>query len=71
MFQTLRSHKRLLTITVLLGGALLALHAWVGTPYGHSYKHNLPWFDAFRTALWSGDLYPRFLPDLWFGFGGA
>lgn len=71
MLQTLRSHGRLLTIAVLLASALLCLHVWLGTPHGHSYKHNLPWFDAFRTAFWSGDLYPRFLPDLWFGFGGA
>ena len=50
--------------------AFLAMHAVLGTPHGHSYIHNLPWYDSFRNAFWQGDLYPRFLPDLWYGFGG-
>lgn len=56
---------------IFLGGlAFLIAHALLGTPYGHSFIHNLPWYDAFQDAFWRGDLYPRFLPELWYGFGG-
>ncbi len=44
--------------------------AWLGTPYGRSYVHNLPWYAAFETELLRGALYPRHLTELWFGLGG-
>ncbi len=63
-------HWRLILMVTALAVGLLAYHAAIGTPGGHSYRHNLPWFTAFDEAFWSGDLYPRHLPDLWFGLGG-
>lgn len=69
MVQTLRAHPRLSAIFVVFGLSLLFLHAALGTPEGGSYMFNLPWFEGFRDAVWAGDLYPRFLPDIWFGMG--
>ena len=69
MIDRLKRHWRL--IALLLAVALLVLHGSLGAPFGHSYRHNMPWFDAFNQAFWAGDLYPRFLPDLWYGLGGV
>lgn len=70
MLNAFKSNWRLAACAFGLGLALLLLHALTGTPEGESYKFNLPWFDAFRNSFWAGDLYPRFLPDLWYGMGG-
>lgn len=71
MVRTVRAHWRLSTIFVVFSIGLLTLHAVLGTPEGNSYKFNLPWFDGFSTAFWSGDLYPRYLFNLWYGLGAA
>ena len=66
------SRKRPLWLFVLplLALSFLGLFGWIGTPMGHSYVHNLPWFIAFNDGVWSGELWPRFLPGLWWGMGG-
>lgn len=69
MSHAIKSHARLIACASLLGLGLLVFHGLVGTPEGESYKFNLPWFDAFRSAFWAGDVYPRFLPELWYGLG--
>lgn len=70
MQTVLSRHWRLFTIVIVSALCLLAYHGAMGTPGGHSYRHNLPWFIAFDEAFWAGDLYPRHLQDLWFGLGG-
>lgn len=70
MLARVQSHWRLCLIALGLSLALLVFHGLSGTPEGESYKFNMPWFDAFRTSFWAGDLYPRFLPGLWYGMGG-
>ncbi len=55
----------------LLVGLTIAAIAGIGTPFGHSYDFNLAWFEAFDAQLRAGVLYPRRLPDLWAGHGGA
>ena len=64
-------HWRLSVIAFSLSAALLAFHHLVGTPHGASFHYNLSWYEGFRNAFWAGDLYPRFVPDLWYGMGGA
>lgn len=71
MVQGLRAHWRLGAIFVVFSIGLLILHAVLGTPDGNSYKFNLPWFEGFNAAFWGGDLYPRYLSNLWFGLGAA
>ena len=59
------------TGALLLGAlAFLAAIVLAGTPAGHSRDFNLAWFVQFDTQFWSGILYPRRLPGLWFGLGG-
>ncbi len=70
MLNAFRTNRRLTACALILSLALLVFHGVAGTPEGESYKFNLPWFDAFRSSFWAGDLYPRFLPDLWYGMGG-
>lgn len=70
MRNAINSNWRLVSCAFGLSLALLIFHGFSGTPEGESYKFNLPWFDAFRSSFWAGDLYPRFLPDLWYGMGG-
>lgn len=70
MLNAIKSNWRLAACAFGLGLVLLLLHGLTGAPEGESYKFNLPWFDAFRNSFWAGDLYPRFLPDLWYGMGG-
>lgn len=69
MIDTLKSHWRLVAFACLLSLGLFVFHGLAGTPDGNSYKYNLPWFDAFYSAFWQGDLYPRFSPGLWYGMG--
>lgn len=69
MFHAVKSHWRLVACACLLSIGLLVFHGVAGTPEGNSYKYNLPWFDAFYSAFWQGDLYPRFSPGLWYGMG--
>ncbi len=69
MIDALKSHWRLAALACLLSLGLFVFHALAGTPDGNSYKYNLPWFDAFYSAVWQGDLYPRFSPGLWYGMG--
>nr|WP_070960570.1 YfhO family protein [Hyphomonas sp. Mor2] len=69
MFHALKSHRRLVVCACLLSVGLLVFHGLTGTPEGNSYKYNLPWFDAFFSAFWQGDLYPRFSPELWYSMG--
>lgn len=69
MISDIKAHWRLALCACLLSVGLVVFHAATGTPDGNSYKYNLPWFDAFHSAFWQGDLYPRFSPDLWYGMG--
>lgn len=55
---------------ILFAMAVLAAFGLAGTPIGHSYLHNLPWFIGFREAFAGGTLWPRFIPYLWWGMGG-
>lgn len=70
LIANLMRHKGLLAAGLLGALGLFVLHGVLGAPDGHSYRHNMPWHAAFYSAFWAGDLYPRFLPDLWYGFGG-
>ena len=70
MIRRFQTHWRLYSIALALGAAMLLGHAVFGTPPGSSFKHNMPWFEGFREAFWQGVLYPRILPDLWFGMAG-
>ena len=70
MFSNVAAHWRVASIAGVFSAALLALHAYTGTPAGASYIYNLPWFNSFNNAFWAGDLYPRFSFDLWYGLGG-
>ena len=70
MVRRIQSHWRLVTVALLVSLVMLVTHAVFGTPAGSSYKHNLPWFEGFQDAFWQGVLYPRVLPELWFGMGG-
>ena len=70
MVRRFQAHWRLISAALVISVGMLVTHAVFGTPAGSSYKHNLPWFDGFQGAFWQGVLYPRFLPDLWFGMGG-
>lgn len=38
-------------------------------PTGHSWNFNIAWYESFRAGVLSGDLYPRWMPDLWNGAG--
>jgi hypothetical protein len=40
-----------------------------GPPLGHSLPNNLVWLTSFDAAIWRGEIYPRWLPELWFGSG--
>lgn len=71
MVETVRAHWRLSAIFLVFSVGLLILHAVLGTPEGNSYKFNLPWFEGFSAAFWGGDLYPRYLFNLWYGLGAA
>jgi hypothetical protein len=55
-------------LVVLAAG--MGLIAALGTPPGHSADFNTSWLTAFEAALRSGAIYPRHLPDIWFGLGG-
>ena len=70
MIASFRTHWRLFTIAVFLSLALVSIHYFIETPRGASFDYNLSWFEAFRTAFWQGDLYPRYTSELWYGKGG-
>ena len=40
-----------------------------GPPLGHSLPNNLVWLTSFDAAIWRGEIYPRWLPELWFQSG--
>ena len=40
-----------------------------GPPLGHSLGNNLVWLSSFDAAIWRGEIYPRWMPELWFGAG--
>jgi hypothetical protein len=40
-----------------------------GPPLGDSLPNNLVWLTSFDAAIWRGEVYPRWLPELWFGAG--
>ncbi len=71
MTAKLTQHWRLASLAAFLSVGLLTFHYITGTVQGASFHYNLSWYEAFRNAFWQGDLYPRFLPDLWHGMGGA
>jgi hypothetical protein len=51
-------------------GALAILPGFLfGPPLGHSLANNLVWLASFDAGLWRGELYPRWMPELWFGSG--
>ena len=70
MLRRTKMHWHVCTAAATFSICLLVLHGLIGIPDGHSARFNQPWFEAFHRAFWSGDLYPRFLSDLWFGTGG-
>ena len=50
--------------------ALAVLPAFLfGPPLGHSLANNLVWLSSFDAGLWRGEVYPRWMPELWFGAG--
>lgn len=59
-----------IVLVLICLGALPILFAWIGTPPFSSYGFNMAWFTAFEAQLAQGVLYPRDLPDLWYGLGG-
>lgn len=71
MIQVFKTNWRLAAIAFVFCCLLLGFHHLTGTPQGASFHYNLSWFEGFRNAFWQGDLYPRFVPDLWYGMGGA
>ena len=71
MIAQLTQHRRLAALASFLSLSLLAFHYTTGTVQGASFHYNLSWYEGFRNAFWQGELYPRFLPDLWYGMGGA
>ena len=71
MFSGLRTHWRLSSFFLVFSIALVLFHTSLGTPEGGSYMFNLPWYSGFRNAFWAGELYPRFLPELWYGTGAV
>jgi hypothetical protein len=40
-----------------------------GPPNGHNLRVNLVWLTSFDAAIWRGEVYPRWLPELWFQSG--
>ena len=70
MMTSIKAHWRLTMMAGLFGLSLLLFHGLVETPRGASFDYNLSWFEAFRTAFWQGDLYPRHTTELWYGHGG-
>ena len=40
-----------------------------GPPLGHSLANNLVWLTSFDAGIWRGEIYPRWLPGLWYGAG--
>ena len=40
-----------------------------GPPLGHSLANNLVWLSSFDAGIWRGEIYPRWMPELWFGAG--
>ncbi len=61
-----RTYQFFAAATILV----FSIFAILGTPRGHSYNLNVSWFSAFEAAFWNGVLYPRHLPELWYGAGG-
>ena len=61
-------HPALALGAVALLIAAPLLFALIGTPNGQSYSFNMAWTVAFGAA---DGLYPRYLPELAFGLGGA
>ncbi len=50
--------------------ALAILPAFLfGPPLGHSLANNLVWLTSFDTGIWRGEVYPRWMPELWYGAG--
>ena len=52
----------------IAGLALLPAMIW-GPSMGHSLGNNLVWLSSFDAGIWRGEIYPRWLPELWFGAG--
>jgi len=71
MIKAFKPYWRLAAIVFVICVLLLGFHYITGTPQGASFHYNLSWFEGFRNAFWQGDLYPRFVPDLWYGMGGT
>jgi|GEM_PF-2413485 len=71
MLRRTKNYWRLSAIAIALSGTLFAFHYYIGTPHGASFHYNLSWYEGFRNSFWAGDLYPRFVPDLWYGMGGV
>lgn len=71
MIQAFKSNWQLAAAAFVSCITLLAFHHVTGTPQGGSFHYNLSWYEGFRNAFWQGDLYPRFVPDLWYGMGGV
>lgn len=63
--------RPVLWLALALGaGAILAISALIGTPFGHSQHFNRAWVYAFGDVFWQGTPFPRHLPGLWDGLGG-
>jgi hypothetical protein len=56
---------------IFIVAALAIFPAFIfGPPLGHSLANNLVWLTSFDAGLWRGEVYPRWMPELWFGAGG-
>ena len=70
---SLRTDMRFRFILLAFVGALACLSFLTdflyGPPLGDSLPNNLVWLTSFDAAIWRGEIYPRWLPELWFGAG--
>jgi hypothetical protein len=59
-----------LAFIFIIAGLSFLTTFFLGPPLGHSLPNNLVWLISFDAAIWRGEIYPRWLPELWFGAGG-
>lgn len=57
-----------LWIVIIAGLAILPAF-FFGPALGHSLANNQVWLSSFDAGIWRGEIYPRWLPELWYGAG--
>ena len=65
----IQSRLMLLTAVALSAFFLISMYL-VGVPEGHSFTYNVAWHTQFSKLLWAGEIFPKYGPDLAYGFGG-